>query len=308
MVEIFLIYFVILTIVALAGMFCERSGVINIALEGTMIISGAVAALALSLLPEGTNGILKMLIIVATASTIGAIYSLLLSFASVTMKADQTIGGTALNVLGLAAAIVIVKIVNSKSGGDMTNSYVTMLREGLFFEIFGVEVSWFLPLCIILIIVSSIVLYKTKFGLRLRSVGENPHASDAAGISVVKYRYIGCLISGILAGIGGAAFCIITTSSWNSLYGVTGYGFLGLAVMIFGQWKPTRIAFAALLFSFFKTLAVCYTSIPFLKDLGLSSNIYNMLPFIACLVILALSSKNSKAPKAAGVPYDKGKR
>ncbi len=304
-----LIYTVVLLVVALGGMFSERSGVINIALEGVMIIGGAVAVVVLASLPTDMNGFLKILLIVLAASVAGALYSLLLAFASIHMKADQTIGGTALNVLGLAAAIVFVKIYNAKaSGGSTTNSSVDMIRDGLYFEIFGVEMNLFLPITILILIASWVVLYKTKFGLQIRACGENPHAADSAGINVIKYRYVGVLISGVLAGIGGAAYCIISSSRWNSLYGVAGFGFLALAVMIFGQWKPMRIALAALLFSFFKTLAVIYSYIPFLKNLGFSSNIYNMLPFLACLIILAFTSKNSKAPKAEGIPYDKGQR
>ncbi len=297
-------YGIILLIVALAGMFSERSGVINIALEGVMIVGGTVGVIVTHLLPVDLNIFVKLLVIILSSCASGMIYSFLLGFAAIRMKADQTIGGTALNVLGLAAAIVVVKLFN----GTTTDSNVDMDRTGIFFKMFGIEMNLFLPLTIIILVVSAIVLYKTRFGLRIRACGENPHAVDSAGINVLKYRYIGVLISGVLAGIGGAAYCIISTSRWNALYGVSGYGFLALAVMIFGQWKPLRIALAALLFSFFKTLAVVYSYVPILKDLGLSSNIYNMLPFVACLVILAFSSKNSKAPKAEGIPYDKGQR
>lgn len=302
-----LLYAVILLVVALGGMFAERSGVINIALEGTMIISGALGLITLAALPETLNGFVQLLILIVVCGGSGLLFTSLLSFAAVTMKADQTIAGTALNILGAAIAVVAVKMFNSPVTGGATNSKLTVFTDNLFFEIFGVEVSYFLPLTIIILVISWVVLYKTKFGLRLRACGENPQSADSAGINVAKYRYIGVAISGVLAALGGITYCI-SVSSWDSAYGVGGFGFLALAVMIFGQWKPMRIAIGALVFSGFKTIAVVKDYIPLIQNLPWSSNVYNMLPFIACLIILAFTSKNSKAPKAAGIPYDKGLR
>lgn len=303
----FILYAVILLLVALGGMFAERSGVINIALEGTMIVSGAIGLMTLSFLPETMHGILQLIIIVIVGGVSGVLFTALLSFASITLKADQTIAGTALNVFGAALAVVSVKMFNASDNGGVTNSKLSIFSENLFFEVLGVKVSYFLILAILVLIASCIVLYKTKFGLRLRACGENPHAADSAGINVTKFRYIGVAISGVLAALGGITYCI-SISSWDSSYGVAGFGFLGLAVMIFGQWKPMRIALSALIFSALKTLAVVSNFVPGLSSLNWSSNIYNMLPFVACLVILAFTSKNSKAPKAEGIPYDKGQR
>ena len=161
---------------------------------------------------------------------------------------------------------------------------------------------------IALLIISYIVLYKTRFGLRLRACGEHPQAADSVGINVYKMRYIGVLISGVLGGIGGMAYIIPSVSSWNFEVGVSGAGFLALAVMIFGQWKPFRIFLAAVFFALFKSLANIASSIPFLADLGWTQNMYNMIPFIASMIILAFTSKKSRAPKAEGIPYDKGSR
>ena len=158
------------------------------------------------------------------------------------------------------------------------------------------------------LILSYIVLYKTRLGLRLRACGEHPQAADSVGINVYKMRYIGVLISGVLGGIGGMAYIIPSVSSWNFEVGVSGAGFLALAVMIFGQWKPFRIFFAAVFFALFKSLANIASSIPFLAGLGWTQNMYNMIPFIASMVILAFTSKKSRAPKAEGIPYDKGSR
>ncbi len=165
----------------------------------------------------------------------------------------------------------------------------------------------FLPIAIVILVASYVVLYKTRFGLRLRACGEHPQAADSVGINVYKMRYCGTLISGVLGGIGGFAYIIPAVQVWNFEVGVTGVGFLALAVMIFGQWKPFRILFAALVFAVFKSLANIADS-TFLAAFHLSNNIYNMMPFIVSMIILAFTSKNSRAPKAEGIPYDKGQR
>ena len=166
----------------------------------------------------------------------------------------------------------------------------------------------FLFIGIVALVLSYIVLYKTRLGLRLRACGEHPQAADSVGVNVYKMRYIGVLISGVLGGIGGMAYIIPSVSSWNFEVGVSGAGFLALAVMIFGQWKPFRIFLAAVFFALFKSLANIASSIPFLAELGWTQNMYNMIPFIASMIILAFTSKKSRAPKAEGIPYDKGSR
>ena len=153
---------------------------------------------------------------------------------------------------------------------------------------------------------SWVVLYKTRFGLRLRACGEHPQAADSVGVNVYKMRYAGTLLSGALAGIGGVIFVVPTSTNFNAT--VSGYGFLAIAVLIFGQWKPGRIALAALFFGFMKTLSVSYGLIPGIKDLSISGEIYKMVPYIATLIVLAFTSKNSAAPRAEGIPYDKGQR
>ena len=163
-------------------------------------------------------------------------------------------------------------------------------------------------MAVILLVVSYIVLYKTRFGLRLMACGENPQAADSVGINVYKMRWAGVLISGFLGGLGGIVYITAGVSEWKFEMGVAGFGFLALAVMIFGQWKPTNIALAALLFGLFRALSNVYTGIPFLKALNLPSTVYNMLPYIISIIVLAFTSKNSRAPKAEGIPYDKGMR
>jgi len=158
------------------------------------------------------------------------------------------------------------------------------------------------------------VLYKTRFGLRLRACGENPQAAASLGINVFKMRYAGVLISGALAGIGGFVFAL-TTASCTSTGEVAGFGFLALAVMIFGNWKPVGTALAALLFGLCKCVAAAYSTLDLngdgiclLKDIGINSNIYRMLPFVITLLVLVFSSGKSRAPKAEGIPYDKSTR
>jgi simple sugar transport system permease protein len=165
----------------------------------------------------------------------------------------------------------------------------------------------FLPIGLALLIILWAVMYKTRFGLRLRACGEHPQAADSVGINVYRLRWSGVLISGFLGGLGGFAYIVPAVQTWNFEVGVAGAGFLALAVMIFGQWKPWRIFFAAMFFAVFKSMANIADS-TILSTLGWSNNIYNMMPFIASMIILAFTSKKSRAPKAEGIPYDKGSR
>ena len=297
-----LLYGVVLMLVALGGMFSEHSGIINIALEGIMVIGGLAGVLTVAMLPAGTNGAVVVIASILVAALAGMIYSLLLAFASINLKADQTIGGTALNMLATAIAIILAKNFNGS-----TSAKIAYTNKAFLFKLGDLELSVFIPLGIVLLVLSYIVMYKTRFGLRLRSCGEHPQAADSVGINVYRMRYAGVIISGVLGGIGGLAYIIPSVQTWNFEVGVAGTGFLALAVMIFGQWKPWNICGAALFFAVFKSLANIADS-TFLAQLGWSSNIYNMMPFIASMVILAFTSKNSQAPKADGIPYDKGSR
>ena len=160
----------------------------------------------------------------------------------------------------------------------------------------------------ITIIFAWVTLYKTRFGLRLMACGEHPQAADSVGINVYKMRWAGVLISGMLGGLGGICYILAGVSEWRFENGVAGFGFLALAVMIFGQWKPWRIALAALLFGLFRALSNVYVGFDFLKVLNIPGPVYNMMPYIISLIVLAFTSKRSRAPKAEGIPYDKGQR
>ena len=298
-----LLYTVVLMMVALGGMFSERSGIINIALEGIMVIGGLIGVIAIQMMPAGASAASVVIVSVLAAAIAGMIYAALLAFASINLNADQTIGGTALNMLATALAMVIAKKVNGSASAKLDYS-----NRAFVYEIGPLTVNVFLFIGIVILILSYVVLYKTRLGLRLRACGEHPQAADSVGVNVYKMRYIGVLISGVLGGIGGMAYIIPSVSSWNFEVGVSGAGFLALAVMIFGQWKPFRIFLAAVFFALFKSLANIASSIPMLAQLGWTQNMYNMIPFIASMVILAFTSKKSRAPKAEGIPYDKGSR
>ena len=297
-----LLYGIVLMLVALGGMFSEHSGVINIALEGIMVVGGLAGVLVTASLPTTMAPALIVLAAVVAAAVCGMLYSLLLAFASINLKADQTIGGTALNMLATAIAMILAKNFNGS-----TSAKISYTNKPFLFSIGGLELSIFIPLGIVLLVVSYIVMYKTRFGLRLRACGEHPQAADSVGINVYKMRYAGVMISGALGAIGGLAYIVPPVQTWNFEVGVAGAGFLAMAVMIFGQWKPFNICGAAMFFAVFKSLANIADS-TFLAQFHWSSNIYNMMPFIASMIILAFTSKNSMAPKAEGIPYDKGSR
>lgn len=310
LIQYTLLFASILSLVALGGCFSEHSGVINLGLEGIMVIGALGGALTMRFLPDGTSYLTIVLLVILISILSGVIYSALLAFACINLKADQTIIGTALNMLGTAAATVIVKAINTANNPDDVSSTIQYVAEKKAFivNINGFEFSWFMVIALVALIASYVILYKTKFGLRLMACGEHPQAADSVGINVYKMRWAGVLISGLLGGLGGICYITAGVSEWKFEYGVAGFGFLALAVMIFGQWKPGKIALAALLFGLFRALSNVYFGLDFLMSLNIPGYVYNMLPYIISLIVLAFTSKKSRAPKAEGIPYDKGTR
>ena len=335
-----LIYAIPLMIVALAGIFAERSGVINLALEGIMIFGAFIGVLFVRILQatgcmdiaeEASNWAALqgyMFLTMLAAAALGALFSMLLAFAAIKLKADQTIGGTALNMLAPALVLFLIRVIVNQNNmtllsGDSATWFMikkTMLgfakndKLNFFQETFLNKVYLSTYICIIIFIVLSIVLYKTRFGLRLRACGENPQAAASLGINVIKMRYAGVLISGALAGMGGFVYAM-TTANCSSNGDVAGFGFLALAVMIFGNWKPLNVAGGALLFGLFKCIAASYSTLDingdgiyWLNTIGLNGHFYRLLPYLITLIVLAFTSKSSRAPKAEGIPYDKGTR
>ena len=336
-----LLFAVPLMIVALAGVFAERSGIINLALEGIMIFGAFIGVLFINIMQEqipaltaiaNSGGWLTLqgvcLLAMLVSALLDAIFSLRLSFASINLKADQTIGGTALNLMAPALVLFLIRVIANQNTLRMTTGSAAswfMIKKstfgvdknvdwGFFGETFLNKVYPATYICLILFVVLAVLLYKTRFGLRLRACGENPQAADSLGINVYKMRYAGTTISGALAGMGGFVY-VLTTANCSANGDVAGFGFLALAVMIFGNWKPLNIALASLLFGLFKCIAAAYATIDingdgifWLKEIGISSHVYRMLPYLVTLIVLAFTSKRSRAPKAEGVPYDKGSR
>ena len=300
----------VLILVALGGCISERSGVINLGLEGIMVMGAMGGALTMRYLPEGSSAIVIILMVILVAALAGMVYSSLLAVACINFKADQTIVGTALNLLGTAGATVIVKAINTAANPDDVSSVVqyAIPKRAFLVNINGFEFNWFMPITAIALVLVYVMLFKTRFGLRLMACGEHPQAADSVGINVYKMRWAGVLISGALGGLGGIVFITAGVSEWRFEYGVAGFGFLSLAVMIFGQWNPIRIALAALLFGLFRSLSNVYMGFDFLTALNLPGQVYNMMPYIISLVVLAFTSKKSRAPKTEGIPYDKGQR
>ncbi|NLY46121.1 MAG: ABC transporter permease [Tissierella sp.] len=304
-----------LLLVALGGMFSEVSGVINIALEGIMLFGAFFGALFVYAIQDsGLQPQTILLLAMLVAAVAGAIYSLLLSFAAVTMKADQTITGTSLNMMIPAAILLFSKMFFGSDGiTTRVNFYIQKIPVVGDIPIIGKMFFQKTYLTVIIglmfLVISVIIFYKTKFGLRLRACGEHPHAADSVGINVHKMRYAGVSISGILGGIGGFFYSVgVMDGNVNGHTGVAGFGFLALAVMIFGQWRPMKIFFAAIFFAFLRTVAYSVSLIPFLSNLGIHQTYYRMLPYVATMVVLAFTSKKSRAPKAEGIPYDKSQR
>ena len=310
LIQYTLIFASVLILVALGGCFSEHSGVINIGLEGIMVMGALGGALMLRFLSPDTPAILIILLVMLASIACGMIYSLLLAVAAINFKADQTLVGTALNLLGTAAAVVVVRAINMASDPNNVSSTVSYIatKKALLVRIGGFEFNWFMLVALLALIISYVVLYKTRFGLRLMACGEHPQAADSVGINVQKMRYAGVLISGLLGGLGGIVYITAGVSEWKFENGVAGFGFLALAVMIFGQWKPVNIGLAALLFGLFRALSNVYTGFGALVALHIPSTVYNMLPYIISLVVLDFTSQKSRAPKAEGIPYDKGQR
>ena len=310
LIQYTLIFASVLLLVALGGCFSEHSGVINIGLEGIMVMGALGGALVMKYMPAGSPAVVMIFATLIGAVLVGVFFSCLLAVACINFKADQTIVGTAMNLLGVAAATVIVKAINTAENPDNVSATIQYIsqKKAFLLNIGSFEFNWFMVIAVLALIFAYVALYKTKFGLRLMACGEHPQAADSVGINVYKMRWAGVLISGVLGGLGGICYILAGVSEWKFENGVAGFGFLALAVMIFGQWKPTRIALAALLFGMFRALSNVYTGFSFLTALNIPSTVYNMLPYIISLVVLAFTSKKSRAPKAEGIPYDKGSR
>ena len=301
-------------IVALGGVFSERSGIINLALEGEMIFGafiGAIVAYAIAESGAAMDPQLMFVICMLVAAASGAIFSLLLSFSAINLKADQTVGGTALNMLAPALVNTMGLAFFSQEKLSMPSSFKSYALKNPnvneFLQIFMDKAYISTYIVIAVFILLSVWMYKTRTGMRMRSCGENPQAAASVGINVFKMRYLGSTISGALAGLGGYVY-IASTAGGTAESTVAGMGFLALAIMIFGNWKPLGIALGALMFGFLKCVGAVSKSVEFLNGIGLPIYFYNIIPYFVVLIVLALTAKKSGCPKAEGIPYEKGMR
>ncbi|MBT2637072.1 ABC transporter permease [Bacillus sp. ISL-39] len=305
-----IIFTIPLLITALGGLFSERSGIVNIALEGLMVIGAFSGALSIHYLSGVLdNHTLVLWLGLLAAVLAGVLFSILHAFASVNLNANQIISGTAINLIATALTVFLARNITGSGNIRISSGFspwdVPFLSDipviGDLFFTKTYPTTW---LVLIILFASSFILYKTKFGLRLRSCGEFPQAAEAAGINVRRIRYSGVLISGAFAGLGGAL--IIVTQSGEFTGTVAGLGFLALASLIFGQWKPLGVLAATLFFGFASTIANVSQVIPELAVIP--PILLKIFPYVVTLIALVIFSKSSQAPKAVGETFDSGKR
>jgi simple sugar transport system permease protein len=288
---------------SLGGLYSERSGVTNLGLEGLMLVGYFASAITIKM-SEATLGVNALPIGLLVGVAAGAIFSLLHAFASINLKADQVISGTAINMLAAALTVYLARTI---SGSGNVRIMMGIVRENVPFlskipiigPLFFSQSYWTTWVCLVIWGLSWILLYKTSFGLRLRACGEHPSAVASAGINVHKMRYFGVVMSGALAGLGGSVILITYSGEFNGT--VAGLGFLSIAALIFGQWKPLGILGATFFFGIATTIANVSQVIPSLQVIP--PVFFKIFPYVATLLALVLFSKNSAAPKASGEPF-----
>ncbi|PLR86171.1 MULTISPECIES: ABC transporter permease [Bacillus] len=295
---------------ALGGNFSERSGVVNIGLEGLMVI-GAFAAIVFNLTFVDSLGNLTPWIALLVAMVVGALLSVLHAVASITFRADQTVSGVAINLLAVGAALFLVKLIYGKGQTDIIQKGFSKVDIPLLSDIpllgdlFFSNTYYTSYVAIVFAFIAWYVMFKTPFGLRLRAVGEHPMAADTMGINVTRMRYIGVIISGGLAGIGGGVYAQAISSDFSHAT-ISGQGFMALAALIFGKWHPLGAMGAALFFGFAQSLSIIGSSLPFLKNVP---NVYLLItPYVLTILALAGFIGRAEAPKASGTHYIKGSR
>ena len=297
-----------LLITALGALYCERSGIINVGLDGLMIIGSFSCALTISLLEGKLPASTTVWLGLGVAVLIGMLFSVLHAFASINLKANQVISGTAINMMAVALTVFLARNITG-SGNIRVQGFAKSDIPGLesipvIGDLFFKNSYPTTAVVIAILVLFTFLLYKTSFGLRLRACGENPHAADAAGVNVSRMRYIGVLISGAFAGLGGGIYLVTFSGEFSGSVG--GFGFLALAALIFGQWKPLGILLATLFFGLASTIANVSQVIP---QLATIPPVYlKVFPYAVTLLALIVFSKSTQAPKAAGEVFDSGKR
>lgn len=297
-----------LLITSLGGLFSERSGVVNIGLEGLMVVGLFTGAIVIKTL-EATMPGTAIWIGLAAAMVAGALFAVLHAFACIHLNANQIISGIAINMIAGALTTYLARNVTGSGNIQITfgigRKDIPYLSDiPIIGKLFFTQTYMTTWVVLLILLLSWFLLYKMKFGLRLRACGEHPHAADAAGINVYRVRYIAVMISGAYAGLGGATILVTYSGEFNGT--VAGMGFLALAALIFGQWKPLGILGATFFFGFASTIATISQGIPALANYP--GIILKTFPYVVTLIALVFFSKSSQMPKALGEPYDKGKR
>lgn len=309
MIVLTLIYSTPIIITAIGGMFSERSGVVNIALEGLMMIGGFAAATAIVFLETFTSVAPWLALIVGALA--GGLISLIHAYLSINLRADQVISGTAINLLAGGLTIYLSQVIFGQQrtqtfqAGFVKTTYPVLSKIPVIGNFFFKNIYPTVFLALLLVLISWYVLYKTPFGLRLRATGEHPHAVDSMGVSVFKMRYIGVLLSGLFAGLGGGVM-VLTFDTQYTGASIHGIGFISLAALIFGKWKPAGLLGASLFFGFSQILSVYSTSFTLLSKVPIEY--FKALPYVLTIIALVIFSGKAVGPRAVGEPYDKGQR
>ncbi|MBU4690615.1 ABC transporter permease [Mycoplasma sp. ES3157-GEN-MYC] len=308
-----ILFFCIFTLGGISGLFCEKVGIVNIGINGMMVI-GAASYLAFTdtlatLLvkhPNIANSGWWQILGTIFAALCASLFALLHGFATIKLKSEHTISGFAINLLAFGISIILLEIHGHGNKKPILNiaelqySVELVKNSTLSLEI----ISWKLVITVIIIAVAAFALYKTKWGLRFRSIGENPQAADVAGINVYKYKWQGVAISGAIAGVAGAIFSQAYGISFNG--DVRGYGYLALAIMIMGQWNIFLVCIIAFVFSFLYGLS--NASGAFIPSLKPYASLLQITPYLLSLLVIMVTARKSHAPAASGLPYDKSVR
>ncbi|GLJ00846.1 sugar ABC transporter permease [Bacillus pumilus] len=305
-----LVYAAPLILTALGGVFSERSGVVNIGLEGLMVV-GAFSSIIFNLFFADTFGALTPWLGLLVGMAVGGLFSLIHAVATITFRADQTVSGVAINMLALGATLFVVKLIYGKAQTDkITEPFykgdIPLLSNiPIIGDIFFKDVYYTSILALALAVVAWFVLFKMPFGLRLRAVGEHPMAADTMGIKVYRMRYIAVFISGLFGGLGGAVYASTISLDFSHAT-ITGQGFIALAALVFGKWHPFGAMGAALFFGFAQSLSIIGSLLPLFQDIP---NVYMLIaPYVLTILALTGFIGRADAPKALGTPYLKGKR
>ncbi len=293
---------------SLGGLYSERSGVTNLCIEGLMLFGCFSSALTIYLLQQipGFNANLAIVIGILVAMLMSGILSLLHAVAAINLKADQTISGTAINMLAsglsLFLANTFIGIGNITIKRGIIRFDIPLLSKiPILGKLFFSQTYWTTWLCLLIWGFSWFLIYKTNFGLRLRACGEHPSAVASAGVNVHKMRYIGVIFSGLLSGLGGACILVTYAGEYNSGAGINGLGFLAIAALIFGQWKPLGILGSTAFFGLCMTIGNMGRAIPGINRIPIG--VLGAFPYLITLIALIVTSKKSAAPIASGQPF-----